>query len=48
MFTNCFSLLTPLPRFIEHHGTKFHEGSEYSQLFGYSGELVVYDWFTFE
>ena len=48
MLSNCFSILIPLPRFLEHHEPEFHEGSEYSQLFGYSGELVVNDWFTFE
>jgi len=48
MFSNCLSLISSLPLFIKHQETEFHEGSEYSQLFGYEGEYVTYTWYTFE
>ena len=48
IFSNCFSLICPLPNFIKHHDKEFYEGSEWSQLFGYKGEYVTKIWYTFE
>jgi len=41
IFNNCFSLISTLPNFKEHHSNEFHEAGEWSQLFGDKGHYVT-------